>query len=240
MSRLADSPVHAAKGAGRDFVYSTTFEVLSRAGFVARGLIYGIIGVLAFLVAVSDKGKLTDQEGAIQELADKPFGTFLLVVLAIGLGGYAIWRLTRAAIGHGPEASDSTLDRLGGVGAGSVYAALCIATIKILDGLVEHGLVEPGQDDRRCLRRPGRSVADRHCRGRPHRRRRLPARQGPAPEFLEELKTEQMQPAVKTWITRIGTVGHVARAVVFALIGCSSSRRRTSSTPTRRSASTAP
>ena len=132
MSRLPDSPVHAAKGAGRDFVYSTTFEVLSRAGFVARGLIYGIIGVLAFLVAVSDKGKLTDQEGAIRRLADKPFGTFLLVVVAIGLGGYSIWRLFRAALGHGPEASDSTIERLGGVGSGLVYAALCVATIKIL------------------------------------------------------------------------------------------------------------
>ena len=28
-----------------------------------------------------------------------------------------------------------------------------------------------------------------------------------------------MPPEMRTWITRIGTVGHVARAVVFALIG---------------------
>ena len=28
-----------------------------------------------------------------------------------------------------------------------------------------------------------------------------------------------MSPAVKQWITRIGTIGHVARAVIFGLVG---------------------
>ena len=140
MARMPDStPVQTARGAGRDFVYSTAFEVLSRAGFVARGLIYAIIGVLAFQVAVSDAGKLTNQEGALRTVADKPLGGFLLVVLAIGLGGYSIWRLFRAALGHGPEAADSTLDRLGGLGSGLVYGALSIAAIKILSGSTTKG-----------------------------------------------------------------------------------------------------
>ena len=38
-------------------------------------------------------------------------------------------------------------------------------------------------------------------------------------KFLDELKTEQMSPGMETWITWIGTVGHVARAVVFGLVG---------------------
>ena len=218
MSRLPDSPVHAAKGAGRDFVHSTAFEVLSRAGFVARGLIYGIIGVLAFLVAVSDKGKLTDQEGAIRELADKPLGTFLLVVVAIGLGGYSIWRLFRAALGHGPEASDSTIERLGGVGSGLVYGALCIATVKILTDSSSDSS-NPDETTAGVFDWPaGRwliGIAGLVLIGVGVYQLVKGLRQ----TFLEELKTEQMRPEVKTWITRIGTVGHVARAVVFALIG---------------------
>src|SRR5262245_1500618 len=122
MARTATtSPVRTARGAGQGFVRSRTFEVLSRAGFVARGLIYGIIGLFAFEVAVSDTGKLTDQQGAIRTVADQPLGGLLLVLLAIGLGGYAIWRLFRAALGHGPEAADGTLDRIGGLGSGLVY-----------------------------------------------------------------------------------------------------------------------
>ena len=82
------------------------FEWLSRAGFVARGLIYGIVGILALKLALGHGGKLTNQQGALQTVAHQPFGKLLLTLVAIGLGGYAMWRLARAAIGHGPEGAD--------------------------------------------------------------------------------------------------------------------------------------
>src|SRR6476619_1625154 len=91
---------------GNSFVQSTAFEWLSRAGFVARGLIYLIIGVLALKVALGHGGKLTNQQGALHTVAHQPFGKLLLTLLAVGLGGYSLWRFVRAAIGHGPEGSD--------------------------------------------------------------------------------------------------------------------------------------
>ena len=69
----------------------------------ARGVVYGIIGVLAIKLAFGDGGKTTNQQGALQTIARQPFGKVLLVLLALGLAGYALWRLVRAAIGHGPE-----------------------------------------------------------------------------------------------------------------------------------------
>ncbi len=42
---------------------------------------------------------------------------------------------------------------------------------------------------------------------------------GVTKKFLADSKTEQMKPAVKEMITRLGIVGHVARAVVFVLVG---------------------
>lgn len=214
------SPVHAARGAGRGFVHSRAFEVLSRAGFVARGLIYAIIGLFAFKVAVSDTGKLTDQQGAIKTVGNQPFGEVLLVLLAIGLGGYAVWRLFRAALGHGPEDSDDTLERLGGLGSGLVYGGLCIATIKVLTGSSASGSSSnPDKATAGVFDWPaGRALvvlgglvllgigAYQLVKG---------LRQ----TFLEELKTEQMSVGMQTWITWIGTVGHVARATVFGLAG---------------------
>ena len=38
-------------------------------------------------------------------------------------------------------------------------------------------------------------------------------------KFLDDSKTEQMKPAVKKWFTLFGTVGHVARAIIFGLVG---------------------
>src|SRR5687768_11590857 len=90
------SPVVEARAAGDSFVNTRAFEVLSRAGFVARGIVYGIIGVLALDVAVGHGGELTDQQGALRAVEEQRFGNVLLTILAVGLGGYSLWRLFRA------------------------------------------------------------------------------------------------------------------------------------------------
>jgi uncharacterized protein DUF1206 len=217
---VGSSSVQVVRGIGGGFVRSTAFEVLSRAGFVARGLIYGIIGLFAFEVAVSDTGKLTNQQGAIRTVANQPFGELLLLLLAIGLGGYAIWRLFRAALGHGPEDTDSTLERLGGLGSGLVYGGLCIASIKLLTGASAAGpSSKPDQTTAGVFDWPaGRwlvGLAGVVMLG-------VAAYQlvkGVRQSFLEELNTGEMSAGLKTWVTWIGTIGHVARAVVFGLIG---------------------
>ena len=58
----------------------------------------------------------------------------LLTLVAIGLGGYALWRLVRAAIGHGPEGADSGFDRVARACSGIVYAAMCALAVEILLG----------------------------------------------------------------------------------------------------------
>ncbi|HEU5010462.1 MAG TPA: DUF1206 domain-containing protein, partial [Gaiellaceae bacterium] len=117
-----------------DFVDSRAFEWLSRAGFVARGAVYAIIGVLALRLAVGDGGKLVNQQGAFHTVARQPLGTVLLVALAIGLGGYALWRFVRAGLGHGPEGRDSGFERVAAFASGVVYAALCVIAIQVLAG----------------------------------------------------------------------------------------------------------
>jgi hypothetical protein len=62
---------------------------------VARGLVYLIIGVLALKLALGDGGKATNQQGALQTIAHRPFGEALLILVAIGLAGYSLWRLIR-------------------------------------------------------------------------------------------------------------------------------------------------
>ena len=126
------SPVLEARSAGEGFVHTRTFEVLSRAGFVARGVVYGIIGLLAFDLAVGQGGKITNQQGALRTIEHQHFGHVLLALVAVGLGGYSLWRLFRAALGHGPEGADSTLDRLGALGSGIVYALICAVAVEIL------------------------------------------------------------------------------------------------------------
>jgi hypothetical protein len=123
MSQLDTSagpaPMHKARSTGDAIANARWFEWLARAGLVARGAIYGIIGVLALEMAFGAGGKTTNQSGALGELAKQPGGKILLVLMAIGLFGYAFWRLLRAAVGHGPEESDDGLDASRASTAGS-------------------------------------------------------------------------------------------------------------------------
>jgi len=118
-------PVGAARTSGEKVARSRGFEWLARAGFVARGLIYGIIGILAIKLAVGAGGTTTNQQGALKTIAQQPFGKVLLILVAIGLGGYALWRLVRALLGHGPEDTDSGFQRVAAVGSGKIGRASC-------------------------------------------------------------------------------------------------------------------
>lgn len=84
---------------------STAVSCAARAGFVAPGVIYLLMGVLSPRVAFSDGGgEQADRGGAIAEIAEKPFGAVLLWLLGIALVGMTLWRLTEAAFGQaGPD-----------------------------------------------------------------------------------------------------------------------------------------
>jgi hypothetical protein len=217
-SRSAEA-LASAGAAGHSFVQSRAFEGLSRAGFVARGLIYGIIGILALKLALGHGGKLTNQQGAMRTVAHQPFGTLLLVVLAVGLGGYALWRLVRAAIGHGPEGRDDPIDRVAALASGIVYGGLCVLAVEIVLGA--HG---------RSSASPKKATAG--VLGWSHGKwivgiagavmigvALYQGYRGISKKFLDDSKTGEMGPHVKVAIGWLGTVGHLARMVVFGLVG---------------------
>lgn len=69
---------------------------VARLGFAARGLVYILVGWFAIDAARSG-GAPSDNQAAMASLVDEPFGRILLAIIAIGLAGYAFWRLTEAA-----------------------------------------------------------------------------------------------------------------------------------------------
>ena len=208
-----------AKSAGEDFVNSAAFEWLSRAGFVARSAIYAIIGILALKLAIGSGGKLTNQHGALNTVANQPFGSLLLTLLAIGLGGYALWRLFRAALGRGPEGSDSGFERLAALASGLAYGGLCVLAVEILIGSGSSSSTSPKSSAAGILGWPGGAWIVGAAGAVMIGVALYQAYKGITQKFLDDSKTEEMSPGVRKWIGRIGTVGHLARAIVFALIG---------------------
>lgn len=213
-----DATLRGARGAGEGFVRTPAFAVLSRAGFVARALVYGIIGVLAFDLVVGHGGKITNQQGAFRTVAAHSFGHVLLAALAAGLGGYAIWRFVRAALGHGREAADSGLERAGAFGSGIVYALLCVVAVQILTEPSKSGSGSASKTARDVFAWPaGRWVVG--AAGLVFAGVALyQFVRGARKKFLKDSNTGGMPEIVKKWFTILGTVGHIARAIVFGMV----------------------
>jgi uncharacterized membrane protein YidH (DUF202 family) len=132
----ASSAATQASGAAETASRSKWVDRLARLGFVGRGLIYVIVGVLAIQIATGDNSQAADRKGALQENADKPFGNALLVVLAIALAGYALWRFSEAIWGKRSETDPKkrTAKRLGYAAKGLTYSVFCATTISFIVG----------------------------------------------------------------------------------------------------------
>jgi hypothetical protein len=216
----ARAPVHKAKSTGDAIAHARWFEWLARAGLVARGAIYAIIGVLALEMAFGSGGKTTNQTGALSEIAQQPGGKILLVLMAIGLFGYAFWRLLRAAVGHGPEETDDGKERLKGLDSGIAYASLFVTCLSILfSSGSSGGSGSPDKATGGVLGWPGGQVivviAGLVLIGVGL----YQGYEGVKKKFLEKSKTEQMSEKTENAFTTLGIAGHLARMVVFVLIG---------------------
>jgi hypothetical protein len=114
-------------------------ELLARTGFLVKGVLYIVIGVLSLQVAMGLGGRVTGTRGALTTVLGQPFGRTLLLIAAIGLFGYAAWRVLQGlldsdGLGHGWRAIAL---RVSYVGRGAVYASLGLQVVRIYRGLSE-------------------------------------------------------------------------------------------------------
>lgn len=138
-------------------------ERAGQAGLAARGVMYLVSALLTVRIAF---GSSPDEEGpgkqgALESVAQQPFGRVALTVLAVGLAGYAAWRFI-AAWKYEGDADDAPWQvwrkRIAYVGRGIVYlAALGTAVSLILDddtGSGQSNGGESGQDIERVFDLP--------------------------------------------------------------------------------------
>lgn len=116
---------------------STAMVALARFGYAIKGVVYLVVGLLAILLVTGHGGQVTDQNGALQAIYSSPlgegFGRFLLVVVTIGLFGFALWSLIQALFdteGKGRDAK-GILARVGYAIVGISYALLGLVAYQI-------------------------------------------------------------------------------------------------------------
>jgi hypothetical protein len=218
LSEGIETDAQRGGGAGEEVVTHEGFPWLARAGLLARGIVYGIIGLIAIEVAFGSTAAPTNQQGALEIVAGQPLGSFLLAFLAAGLAGYSAWRLTRAVVGHGREEDDSAFDRLAGAASGIAYLALFFVAIEILfsgggsGGNTSHetaGVLGWTAGTLLVTLAGAVLVGIGAYQGY----------KGLSEKFMATSRTAEMSVGVRRGYKAIGVIGHLARGIVFVLIG---------------------
>lgn len=195
-------------------------ERLARVGYLAYGVVYVLVGVLAVQAAVGS-GKAASQEGALSSILLAPLGRVLLGLVAAGLLAYAVWRLIQGILDPENEGKDAKgiVKRIDHVINGLFHAALALSAGGLALGVGGGGGGSPDDMTATLMAQPfGRALAVAVGvaivgAGLFQFRNAYKA------DFRDELKTGAMSSGERTWTTRIGRLGLVARGVVFGVVG---------------------
>lgn len=135
MERARRQAEQTVRGAARN----PWVERLARFGYAARGVVYAVIGLLAVQAAFSGRGSQdlaqdATPQGALRQIAEQ--SRLLLVLVAIGLAGYALWRFVQGGLDTENKGSDPKgfVKRGSMVASGIVYAGLAIAAARLAAG----------------------------------------------------------------------------------------------------------
>lgn len=211
-----------SEGALQGAAESDWLQRLARGGLAARGLVYIVIGFLGVQVALGHKQERADKQGALQAVVRQPLGKVLVLGLAVGFAGYALWRFVEAATGppNEDDARKAVVKRVFYAARGVLYTTFCISAVRVL--LQSN---KPSDSNAqatwtgRVLNWPGGTwlvaltglaviVGGAYVGWR-----------GISRKFRKHLKSAQMSRIERRWILRTGTVGMLARMMVTVLIG---------------------
>ncbi len=111
-------------------------RVMARFGYVAKGVVYATIGLLAMLEALGMGGRTASPDGAMQSIGSRPLGGFLLVLLSAGLAGYALWKVVQGVMDPDDRGSDAhgAIRRVAYVGSGAIHGLLAYTAAQSVFG----------------------------------------------------------------------------------------------------------
>jgi hypothetical protein len=197
-------------------------EPFARLGLAARGMVYAVVGILAIRIAL-ERFEETDRKGALEAMARQRFGGVLLTVIAIGFGGYALWRFTQAALDTEDAGSDvkGLVERAGYFAIGLLYSVLCVASFRFVMGRGDPGGGAQEQQTwtARMLNEPygrwlvaaaglaviGVGLASGY--------------QAVARTYRRRLKSHEVGSTTRKWLDEVAVVGLVGRMAAFVLTG---------------------
>jgi hypothetical protein len=126
--------------------------VLARAGWLAKGLVYGLVGILAFKIAqdpgtppktnsADPAGSEASQSGAITTIARSSWGEIALWAVGIGLLLYVAWRIVSILL-PAPSTAKVWVTRVGYGISAATYTFLAFSAVSYARGAQSSGQTE--------------------------------------------------------------------------------------------------
>jgi hypothetical protein len=210
--------------AAEEIIRQPFVKRLAKFGFYTKGFLFIVIGVLAILVAIGDRGgKLADPTGALTYIAQFTYGKILLIIFIAGAFGHGAWNILRgvADVDNAGKNWQGIVKRSIAVGVGLFYFFLAwtawsiVVTVgvEVQNGTVQKtltalilalplgsilvfliGLIVIGAGVSECYR-------------------------GVTGKFQEDFRLRELQGGKRKVVTVLGSLSFTARAVIFGLMG---------------------
>lgn len=195
---------------------------LARMGYIAKGIVYVIVGVLAVQAAFGTGGQTTGSEGAIRSIADEPFGQILLGLMALGLFAYVVWRFAQAVLdaeAYGTDAK-AIVRRLFYAISGLIYGSLSILAARMALGMGSSGEGDARQSmTADLMSQPFGPVLVGLVGGLIIAVGLYQLYKAYKKDFMDSYEVEAMSGAERKLARRVGQWGLGARGIVFGIIG---------------------
>ncbi|GII78826.1 membrane protein [Sphaerisporangium rufum] len=205
-----------ARGTARQATNTRTFDRLARFGMACRGVLYALIGILALQIAFGGGGKEADKTGAVRAVAEQPFGTVILWLMAVGFLALAIWQATGALLGGG-KIKDRVEE-----GAHAVVYGLALGTILnfLLSGSTGSSTDKSSKDlTATVMEWPGGQFIVGLAGLAIIALGAYWIYKGAKKKFLEKLRTAEMSPRARGVMEKLGMIGYAARGVIAIGVG---------------------
>ena len=189
----------------------------ARAGLTARGFVYLVMGILALLIARGAHAQ-ADQKGALAQVMAKPYGSLVVTLIAVGLAGYALWRLSEAAVGVTGEGRKPG-PRLKSLARGLIYAFFTLSAVSLLKGSRGAQSTQERGYASKLLSHQGGSWALALVGLVVVVVGLATIKEGLQLKFMRYFPSGHLSPRLHAAIRTLGRIGTVARGFVFTITG---------------------
>lgn len=214
-------------------------EHLTRVGWLSKGFVYVLIGVIAGRIGLRawprGDSEEANAQGALHTVAEQPFGRVIVGALGLGLVIFMVWNVAQAVVPGSTDLEPVGLaKRIGWFGLGLFYGALGIASFKLAfrggssSSSAQGSGSGSGSAGDTPTSPPALTAQVMDWTGG----RWLVAltgvivgvvaiyqlRKGVTKGFLDDLDTGGLSSRARDWLSGLGVAGFVARALVLSVV----------------------